>query len=294
MLFVTFHQRNRDFNPRSPHGERLNPARFHPRLVAISIHAPRTGSDPDRPRISRRSRISIHAPRTGSDKQVEVDVAKNIKFQSTLPARGATHYHWQAALSQYHFNPRSPHGERPACGGVDIGLREISIHAPRTGSDAIEAADDLVEWAFQSTLPARGATQRGWFTEENFTYISIHAPRTGSDSIRSISDFISLHFNPRSPHGERRFGKELLINWLVISIHAPRTGSDSETLAAEYNPIDFNPRSPHGERPRVGIPSCNVDKFQSTLPARGATADRILSNMRQIISIHAPRTGSDA
>ena len=34
-----------------------------------------------------------------------------------------------------HFNPRSPHGERP-----------------------IEAADDLVEWAFQPTLPARGAT----------------------------------------------------------------------------------------------------------------------------------------
>ena len=56
----------------------------------------------------------------------------------------------------------------------------ISIHAPRTGSDAIEAADDLVEWAFQSTLPARGATGddllRVWLDE-----ISIHAPRTGSD-----------------------------------------------------------------------------------------------------------------
>ena len=226
MLFVTFHQRNRDFNPRSPHGERLNPARFHPRLVAISIHAPRTGSDPDRPRISRRSRISIHAPRTGSDKQVEVDVAKNIKFQSTLPARGATHYHWQAALSQYHFNPRSPHGERPACGGVDIGLREISIHAPRTGSDAIEAADDLVEWAFQSTLPARGATllegnpgkqklfqstlpargatAAGRYRQTVRRHISIHAPRTGSDTLDTPAMEAYSDFNPRSPHGERR------------------------------------------------------------------------------------------
>ena len=34
-----------------------------------------------------------------------------------------------------------------------------------------------------------------------------------------------LNFNPRSPHGERRF--LVLVRLLpVISIHAPRTGSD--------------------------------------------------------------------
>ena len=56
--------------------------------------------------------------------------------------------------------------------------------------------------------------------------ISIHAPRTGSDSIKSISAFISLHFNPRSPHGERPANAAALPSCICISIHAPRTGSD--------------------------------------------------------------------
>ena len=123
------------FNPRSPHGER------HCRLggrcagSAISIHAPRTGSDRYNQALSRDCWISIHAPRTGSD----LDKAKNIailnKFQSTLPARGATSRNsskstpvvgFQSTLPArgatdstackslqiFHFNPRSPHGER--------------------------------------------------------------------------------------------------------------------------------------------------------------------------------------
>jgi len=77
------------------------------------------------------------------------------RFQSTLPARGATK---GAAL----FN-RS---------------HDISIHAPRTGSDG---------------RPRKNPpTQRA---------ISIHAPRTGSNV---ISRRAPATFNPRSLHGERR------------------------------------------------------------------------------------------
>ena len=57
--------------------------------------------------------ISIHAPRTGSDGNW-VRKIKTIDdpFQSTLPARGAT---WQLRThitTISYFNPRSPHGER--------------------------------------------------------------------------------------------------------------------------------------------------------------------------------------
>ena len=58
--------------------------------------------------------------------------------------------------------------------------QQISIHAPRTGSDGREA---LTRWGavlFQSTLPARGATSVIW-EEVAEAKISIHAPRTGSD-----------------------------------------------------------------------------------------------------------------
>ena len=36
-----------------------------------------------------------------------------------------------------------------------------------------------------------------------------------------------------------------------------------------------------------------MDKFQSTLPARGATAENDTQEYKDGISIHAPRTGSD-
>ena len=58
----------------------------------------------------------------------------------------------------------------------------------------------------------------------------------------------------------------------AISIHAPRTGSDTKRLEAL-----------EGRK-----------KFQSTLPARGATVRELGGKKSTRISIHAPRTGSDA
>ena len=57
------------------------------------------------------------------------------------------------------FNPRSPHGERQTAEEVAEMDFTISIHAPRTGSDAPFAAINPPTIGFQSTLPARGATQ---------------------------------------------------------------------------------------------------------------------------------------
>ena len=78
-----------DFNPRSPHGERHDSADWFP-PKAISIHAPRTGSDSLFRRALRVVPISIHAPRTGSDSAASVSTFASNVFQSTLPARGAT------------------------------------------------------------------------------------------------------------------------------------------------------------------------------------------------------------
>ena len=146
---------------------------------------------------------------------------------------------------------------------------------------------------FQSTLPARGATERR-VHHQRHDHISIHAPRTGSDgrrpppgSVGAISIHaprtgsdpvlsgrvpVLIYFNPRSPHGERPAARN---------------------LRASPGP-DFNPRSPHGERRREGAGSpCEGLIFQSTLPARGATVRRDVPPPCVAISIHAPRTGSD-
>ena len=80
----------------------------------------------------------------------------------------------------WHFNPRSPHGERQGRGQRSRRRGEISIHAPRTGSDPHGVRRVVANRLFQSTLPARGAT----------------SPTCARSST-------AVHFNPRSPHGER-------------------------------------------------------------------------------------------
>ena len=124
----------------------------------------------------------------------------------------------------------------------------ISIHAPRTGSDLNVKLYPHKVIAFQSTLPARGATANGAHVgvpSSRFQStlpargatrmvtsalqrhrISIHAPRTGSDSSSSRATTRAINFNPRSPHGERHGTTENAPEVADISIHAPRTGSD--------------------------------------------------------------------
>ena len=125
----------------------------------------------------------------------------------------------------------------------------ISIHAPRMGSD--------------HRLQVQSAEVGD---------ISIHAPRMGSDFGFSIDSCkFSENFNPRSPHGERRPHLIHDVCHIVISIHAPRMGSDRLTWGEPSRTTYFNPRSPHGERHVQGYLSTNLQKFQSTLPAWGAT-----------------------
>ena len=146
-----------------------------------------------------------------------------------------------------YFNPRSPHGERLTR------LMRARWHGP-----------------FQSTLPARGATD-----------VAKGRKRPRKD------------FNPRSPHGERRRTathkrrRERFQSTLPArgATEPPARASSRQqfqsTLPARgatvAHPVTterliyFNPRSPHGERHPQGNLSYLMGVFQSTLPARGAT-----------------------
>ena len=127
--------RGKNFNPRSPYGERQGCVHILGVAAGISIHAPLTGSD-----------------------VLPLSVERSVTlFQSTLPLRGATtrqHMHltnrsisihapltgsdsWVSKhrTREHNFNPRSPYGERPC---------------PATAWARVPG--------FQSTLPLRGAT----------------------------------------------------------------------------------------------------------------------------------------
>ena len=187
------------FNPRSPHGERHLLTEYNTVTGLISIHAPRTGSDNKRYRFGSIWRISIHAPRT----------------------EGATYSFLRCSCHLLDFNPRSPHGERHWLPCTPEQGKDISIHAPRTGSD-VRFPSEVSAPGISIHAPARGATASPW-TSPVGAMISIHAPRTGSDRFT--------------------FYYMILIN---ISIHAPRTGSDMRQVQTQIITSNFNPRSPHG------------------------------------------------
>ncbi len=123
---------------------------------------------------------------------------------------------------------------------------------------------------FQSTLPARGATAPAGTGARN-SRISIHAPRTGSDPGRTAPTKMQSHFNPRSPHGERPKGGEGRGKACKFQSTLPARGATRLTRAGS-----------------------GTGRFQSTLPARGATCLQSAIERDVSISIHAPRTGSDA
>ena len=122
------------FNPRSPHGERHGYAGIPQNPRMISTHAPRTGSD-------RRSAGHCHGkhhfnPRSphGERQSDLLNASKPLRFQPTLPARGATvHVPIRSQLVRI-----STHAPRTGSDLISSGVRfsrRISTHAPRTGSD---------------------------------------------------------------------------------------------------------------------------------------------------------------
>ena len=130
---------------------------------------------------------------------------------------------------------------------------KISIHAPREGSDAGGYARQPDMIVFLSTLPARGATRwKPSLARWSPAFLST-LPARGATKICETCEGL-----------------------IGISIHAPREGSDLRSQSSKHSlAINFYPRSPRGER-HVMKKYCGPDKiFLSTLPARGATQDKM-------------------
>ena len=213
-------------------------------------------------------------------------------FLSTLPAWGAT---------SGFFN--------------SLKFTDISIHAPRVGSDQMQFPCQLLLTYFYPRSP-RGERREYRSSRMPSVRISIHAPRVGSDYFSARRSYVVPLFLSTLP----AWGATVLflhnLFLLVISIHAPRVGSDnafivcfllffnisihaprvgSDAAIAEYSAAInyFYPRSPRGERRIPLSRQPNRSRFLSTLPAWGATLVRLRRLRRRYISIHAPRVGSD-
>jgi len=169
---------------------------------------------------------------------------------------------------------------------------DVSIHAPRAGSDRLLRPVTAGVRRFNPRPPC-GERRIVTYDAVDSGQVSIHAPRAGSDAagcwpVLSRPGFQSTPpvrgatprprsaaaaptcFNPRPPCGERRSS----LSW--VSRH-----------------LCFNPRPPCGERRILFEFLFLLSQFQSTPPVRGATCRRCRRATHHLVSIHAPRAGSD-
>ena len=280
-----------DFNPRSPWGERpgqsptsvksfkfqstlpvggaTHLAKGIQRFLAISIHAPRGGSDADNIEKAKKQLISIHAPRGGSDEAFLDNLRRPGDFNPRSPW-GERRQALRCRMELFNFNPRSPWGERPR---LQRQLRHFRHFNPRS------------PW---------GERRANLSTRESVGQISIHAPRGGSDPVWVGAPRRKSYFNPRSPWGERRFPTYSQIPSKSFQSTLPVGGATPKTQSASA-PIPISIHAPRGGSDLFVTLICVDDSgFQSTLPVGGATAYLNTLNFDGVpISIHAPRGGSD-
>ena len=233
--------------------------------------------------------ISIHAPRTGSDITVTIAVEIHEVFQSTLPARGATTPQ-EVTLTSKTFQSTLPARGATADKRCNQLRKRFQSTLPARGA-TVSAVYNFLYEKFQSTLPARGAT----IPTEEMTDpdgISIHAPRTGSDAHGGKPASARRDFNPRSPHGERRTQVMTTSSSLTFQSTLPARGATMKQERASRICLFQSTLPARG----ATVSSNSIIKtktFQSTLPARGATKRVDVADVPNQISIHAPRTGSD-
>ena len=100
--------------------------------------------------------------------------------------------------------------------------------------------------------------------------ISIHPPRAGRDiELNAVDQRLQISIHPPRAGRDRSVASNGAQK--RISIHPPRAGRDRHT---------------HYARPPLYL-------FQSTLPVRGGTIQRLRDDFDERISIHPPRAGRD-
>ena len=190
----------KNFNPRSPYGERHQNTDYPFYSYQFQSTLPLRGATISSISFNSKEGISIHAPLTGSD----------------------------SALSEYrrvmlYFNPRSPYGERLQSNDRHRLSWGFQSTLPLRG--ATTASNPVINGLkFQSTLPLRGATHRPMMPNGDKEFQST-LPLRGATN-RPKMPIQPPRFQSTLPLRGATKSYRLFLDHGSISIHAPLTGSD--------------------------------------------------------------------
>ena len=149
-------------------------------------------------------------------------------------------------------------------------MSNISIHAPREGGDASPKAP-IKTTAISIHAPREGGDvcqQR----LQNCRLISIHAPREGGDCISTAQYHKEAKFQSTPPARGATFRFCGRMTEIFISIHAPREGGDDRSAQITVGMVISIHAPREGGDVVHAVFLTEPREFQSTPPARGATA----------------------
>ena len=106
---------------------------------------------------------------------------------------------------------------------------------------------------------------------QHIVSISIHTPLAGSDGTARPWSRPCGNFNPHSPCGERQYAYRHPSVKVEISIHTPLAGSDEAGAAVLVKADVISIHTPLAGSDSLLCGRYQYNKFQSTLPLRGAT-----------------------
>ena len=160
--------------------------------------------------------------------------------------------------------------------------RDISIHAPRKGSDGTSLMLARPLWYFYPRSP-RGERPKAWQRRSASSCNFYPRSPRGERRCSLVADVIGIPFLSTLPARGATAACKKLERVQPISIHAPREGSDVPTTlpargATGHSAPDVAPAAFLSTLPARGATLLITDiafppvEFLSTLPARGATS----------------------
>ncbi len=236
----------------------------------ISIHAPRAGSDCFQGQDCPLHKDFNPCSPCGERRASLVNLLTDFRFQSMLPVRGATNGVASQMAAMVFQSMLPVRGATVRLFPHDYGVADFNPCSP-CGERPATAGQSDIDKLFQSMLPVRGATK----TRTSFPSskrISIHAPRAGSDTPSTRSSATPSSFQSMLPvRGATRASGRCCSRPGYFNPCSPCGERLCLVLHFGVIILYFNPCSPCGERPGL---------------LKG-------HNSITIISIHAPRAGSD-
>ena len=186
------------------------------------------------------------------------------------PREGCDRKAFKSISKAKHFNPRTPRGVRHMLRGGGTGPHGFQSTHPARGATGGRCTDAIPSVYFNPRTPRGVRPHIPCSPIPSRGFQSTHPARgaTSSPCRFRTAHKISIH----APREGCDLGARGRAYAQAISIHAPREGCDSQSSGA----------------------SAPLSQFQSTHPARGATAAARNFNKYRSISIHAPREGCDS